>query len=85
MVLNNAFVLIQVNKLTRTIFVACKCLAGISNVTFQSWLAIRLIAIFLARYSQFSFMAGCEFYIVKSTLLGVKSGYFFPKLIINDN
>ena len=54
MVLNNAFVLIQVNKLTRAIFLACKCLAGISNVTFESWLATLLIAIFLARYSKFS-------------------------------
>ena len=81
MVLNNAFVLIQVNKLTRAIFLACKCLAGISNVTFQSWLATLPIAIFLARCSKFSSWLAGSFNKVKSTLLGVKSGYFFPRKV----
>ena len=59
MVLNNAFVLIQVNKLT--------CYSA--NCHFSS----SVFKIFI--------MAGWEFYKVKSPLLGVKSGYFFPRKV----
>ena len=82
MVLSNAFAFIPGQYADQKFFSPVIALLAFRMLFFNAgWLATWLIAIFLARYFKISIISGWESYEVKSILLAVKSGYFFPRKV----